>query len=617
MTRQSANSPEQPTAPFSLPALLIGACLSMVISGSLVIATAKAGISPGVSPLVVLIGWVVFGSIMRGKLKSFLAILQVTGSGGAAVSAGLIFTAPIIQISAGLMGVEVPPVDVLTILLACLSGSLMGWGFVGLAAKRFLTDPRLPAPEAVACDQLIRTAAQTPDERPPVSLSLLPALVAGFLVRMLVFLQWLSKLAFTASVQLPNVSVANAMKWPIPLSPLYLGIGALLTLPTALLLFAGGLVNAITQSIAAEQGLPEVTYRWVGGAAMVVAVVYSLVNYAIEGRKQRGVITRATNERLLEISQRMRVLLVLAIAAGAGFLVVILVRSGLPGSQVAVLSIVSLLLVSVLSGLGGLLSLQVGASASPVSGTVFMAMLVLSITAMGLSLTGFVAIAILQPVIVACCVAIAAANDSSQDYKTMQLNGFPIAAGFGGQFLGCIAGACTVPIALSVAHQAFGLGTTDLPCPQASFFGTVLQSLFDPDQAIPWGPVGAGAVLGCIAVGVETIGRARGIVLSSLAFAVGIYLHVEMGIGILLGNLARVIATRSATLASHRGILAAAGLIAGDSLFSLLAGILIVCQFDLGSYNAQETLPSIYSGISLTVLMAFLGFTYADGRHRE
>ena len=82
----------------SISAMVIGAGLSSVISGALVIATAKAGISPGVSPLVVLIGWVVFGSLMKGNLKSFLAMLQVTGSGGAAVSAGLIFTAPILQI---------------------------------------------------------------------------------------------------------------------------------------------------------------------------------------------------------------------------------------------------------------------------------------------------------------------------------------------------------------------------------------------------------------------------------------------------------------------------------------------------------------------------------------
>ena len=468
----------------------------------------------------------------------------------------------------------------------------------------------------MACDQLIQTAAQKPDERPPVSISLLPALVGGFSVRMLVFFQWLRSIAVTAAVPIPGISAANSMRLPIPLSPLYLGIGALLTFPTAALLFAGGLVNSVTQSIAAERGLSSETYRWVGGAAMVVAVVYSLINYAIEGARKKSTTLQEFDERLLEVPNSMRVALAAAIASGAAILILILARSGIPAGHVVVLGIVSLVLVSLLSGLGGLLSLQVGASASPVSGTVFMAMLVLSVTAMGLSLSGFMAIAVLQPVIVACCVAIAAANDSSQDYKTMQLNGFPIAAGFFGQFLGCVAGACTVPFALAVAHKAFGLGTAELPCPQASFFGTVLQSLFDPAQAIPWKPVGVGAVLGSMAVILEVIGRRRGVVLSSLAFAVGIYLHVDMGIGILLGNLAKVIATNSLSKTSHRGILSAAGLIAGDSLFSLMAGVLIVCQFDLNPFYSSAPLSPTYSAVPLAALCAFLAFTYLDSRRR-
>ena len=324
--------------PRSIPALLIGAVLSMVISGALVIATAKAGISPGVSPLVVLIGWVTLGALMRGRLKPFLAILQVTGSGGAAVSAGLIFTAPIIQISADQMGQEVPDVDIVTTLLACISGSLMGWGFVGLATKRFLTDPRLPAPEAVACDQLIQTATDRPEDRPPVSMSLLPAMVGGFLVAGLVALKRLAELAYVGSVKIGSIGALQlgTIKLPVPLSPLFLGIGALLTFPTAVLVFCGGLINATTKAYSAANGLPGETYRWVGGAAMVVAVLYSLVNYAIEGRKSanasKGVPLGGASydESLLQLSSGTRTMLVSAILLGAGLLVWILSRSGIP-----------------------------------------------------------------------------------------------------------------------------------------------------------------------------------------------------------------------------------------------------------------------------------------------
>src|SRR6185295_12863530 len=73
---------------------------------------------------------------------------------------------------------------------------------------------------------------------------------------------------------------------PLPISPLYLGIGGLLTLPTAILIFSGGLVNATVKGYSATHGLPGTTFRWVGGAAMTVAVLYSLTNYVIEGRRK-------------------------------------------------------------------------------------------------------------------------------------------------------------------------------------------------------------------------------------------------------------------------------------------------------------------------------------------
>lgn len=612
--QHSPDAKSESTVPSSIVAVLIGAMLSAVISGALVIATAKAGISPGVSPLVVLIGWVVFGPFLGKRLKPFLALLQVTGSGGAAVSAGLIFTAPIMQISAAQMGEEVPPVDIVTTLIACISGSLMGWGFVGLAARRFLTDPRLPAPEAVACDQLIQTADQSPEDRPPISISLLPALLLGFLVRMLVHLKYLAEIAVSGKLQIASVGTITL---PVPVSGLFFGIGAILTFPTAVLVFAGGLVNATTKAVSAEQGMPTETYRWVGGAAMVVAVVYSLINYALESQKIDRGPAYDYDESLLELSQSTRVRLMAAILAGAALLCLLLYRANISVTQIVVLGAVSLVLVSLLSGLGGLLSLQVGASASPVSGTVFMAMLVLSVTAVGLSMSGFFAIETLQPVLVASCVAIAAANDSSQDYKTIQLNGYKISSAFNGQFVGCIVGACTVPFSLSIAHRAFGLGTEELPCPQASFFGTVLTSLFDPDQAVPWGPVGAGILLGLLAVAIEAIGRRRQMVLSSLAFAVGIYLPAIMGIGILTGNLARVVATQSIRRSSHRGILAAAGLIAGDSFFSLLAGILIVRQFEFENYEAASAWPGYVSGLVLLAMFGLLSFTFADASRSQ
>ncbi|MDG2147925.1 MAG: OPT/YSL family transporter [Planctomycetota bacterium] len=637
MTSSTDEQPITPTLARSAMGLLVGMIISVLLSAALVYSAAKAGITPGVSPLVVLFGWVIFGSLMRGKLKGFLAIAQVTGSAGAAVTAGVVFTAPIIQIVYSEAGLPIPPVDVVTLIIASIAGSLMGFGFVGLGTKRFLSDPRLPAPEAVAADRLISTAVANPGARPKLSISLLPGLLGGFLVNAFLELKYLAHDAFHATIGAPwdmkdadgNVQsdATSQVELPLPVSPLYLGIGALLTLPTALLVFAGGLVNASTTSYAGAEGMPDTTFRWVGGAAMTIAVVYSLLAYVLEGRKRSANATRSAtapaNDPLLEQSPGTRRMLFLSILLGAALLFVMMARIGAPPLVLTVIGIVALVLVSLLSGLGGLLSLQVGSSASPVSGTVFMGMLVLSITALGVGLTGIEGIVFLVPIVVAACVAICAANDSSQDYKTLQLNGFTVSCGFSGQLLGLLGGAIAVPIVLNIADvgaiasTGLGLGGPDLPAPQASFFGTVLSSLF-LDADIPWPPIFAGAALGLIAVGIEIFGKARGMILSSLAFAVGIYLPSYIGTGMMLGAVARFLGTRKVSATTHEGILVAAGLITGDAFASLILGFLIYYGFSTVPYVAGgdggSWVPSAPwgTGVAQIIFFALLALIFVN-----
>jgi putative OPT family oligopeptide transporter len=433
---------------------------------------------------------------------------------------------------------------------------------------------------------------------------------------------------------------------PIPISPIYLGIGALLTLPTAILIFAGGLVNSFTQGYSASHALPGTTYRWVGGAAMTVAVLYSLVMYVVEGRRKakadheksaarhESVMTAARADAgprvgvpelttfpdwQLRQSRGIKQLLWACIAAGTVLMLVMLGLLGAPPLALAVLGAVALVLAFLLSGLGGLLSLQVGASASPVSGTVFMGLLVLSVTALSIGLAGLAGVAILVPLVVATCVAICAANDSSQDYKTVQLTGFKVTDSFPGHLLGLLAGALVVPATLSMAHAAFTLGSPDLPCPQAGFFSTVLQSLF-LQADIPWGPVGFGACLGVVAVIMDAVGRRRGLILSALAFAVGIYLTPAAGVGMMLGALARWLPKRKLGASTHEGVLIAAGLITGEAICQLVLGGLILSGVKLPGGDGDGgpgALSQIVGPILLVVILALIYRNNAKGRAAE
>jgi uncharacterized oligopeptide transporter (OPT) family protein len=146
--------------------------------------------------------------------------------------------------------------------------------------------------------------------------------------------------------------------------------------------------------------------------------------------------------------------------------------------------------------------------------------------------------------------------------------------------------------------------------PQASFFSTVLKSLF-LDAQIPWGPVGVGALFGVGAVLLDAWGKRRGMTLSSLAFAVGIYLPSTIGTGIMLGAAARFLATRKIAATTHQGILAAAGIITGDALFALIFGLLIVGKVKTETWHA----PADYTPTTLAagvLLVALLGLVFGN-----
>ena len=192
--------------------------------------------------------------------------------------------------------------------------------------------------------------------------------------------------------------------------------------------------------------------------------------------------------------------------------------------------------------------------------------------------------------------------------------------------IGLAVGAVVVPLTLSLAHESSlalfpeagkgGLGSEDLPCPQASFFATVLSALF-LDGVIPWGPVGVGAALGVLAVVLEELGRVRSALLSSLALAVGIYLPADIGCGIMLGAMARFLATRQVSSSTHAGILNAAGLITGYAFTALAVGLAIVMggsgKFGLGDdYDPNSAGPRAIAAILLGATLFLVTYNYAQ-----
>src|SRR5699024_1366135 len=161
----SAPTPLPPIGPLERRAIALGVVTSTILAVAIVIAGLKAGITPGVSPLVVLLAWAVFARVLkRQNAHLLLNQAQVAGSAGAAVSAGVIFTAPLLPILSHAQGLPYDGLPLLKLIGASIAGALIGYGYVGLNARKILSDPRLPAPEARACEAMVRVATHATHE---------------------------------------------------------------------------------------------------------------------------------------------------------------------------------------------------------------------------------------------------------------------------------------------------------------------------------------------------------------------------------------------------------------------------------------------------------------------
>jgi putative OPT family oligopeptide transporter len=603
--------------------IVFGVIISTALAGTLVIAGLKAGITPGVSPLVILMAWGLFFGVMakRGGGTRFLNLTQVAGSAGMAVTAGVIFTAPLVQILYQERGLPVPAVDVVTLMILSLSGAFIGFGFVGLATRKFLSDPTLPAPEARACQVMIEAAVTEKAIRPRLGRSLVAGLAASFIGPLLSYMGLAKE-----KIELLSRSADDGTReatLALPFSPIYIGIGGLLTLGTALLVFAGSflrlagdwLLAGVSAGTDAATLFPANSMRWVGGGAMTVAVAYSLFKF-MRIRMPLGGTVEGDDARLIEVDPSRKRGQVISIIFGTLIMLGWLFTSGASTGFALTMAVAVLAMCTLMVALGAILSLQIGSSASPVSGTIFVTTLVLCLVALATGHSRIEDVLILTPLLVGACVAVCTANDSSQDYKTLQFCGVRVQDGFLAQILGLIGACIVVPLVLYVAYEAYGFGEgTPLPAPQGQMFATLIEGLLLESQ-LPWYPIMIGLAVGVGAVALDVFAQRKGHQLPSMALAVGIYLPAAIGIGILIGASFRRFAEGKRDKPRNESILAAAGLITGAAALDLIIGVLLILPisftladlqlFGEGKVPIPTWIPVVLGALGILVLASII-----------
>jgi len=177
----------------------------------------------------------------------------------------------------------------------------------------------------------------------------------------------------------------------------------------------------------------------------------------------------------------------------------------------------------------------------------------------------------------------------------------------------------TAVIILLAKVYGFSPGPTHpnpMPAPQANAMAAVLGSLMRAGQQAPWFLYSMGVV---IAVIVEMLG------VSGLAFALGMYLPIELNSPILVGAIVAWLVKNSTkdeklSKARHdRGLLVASGLIAGGAIIGVVAALL---KFFEDKYHTT-LIPNLHNTgtfgnwLGLLLFLALCAFIYWDSLHAK
>jgi putative OPT family oligopeptide transporter len=273
-----------------------------------------------------------------------------------------------------------------------------------------------------------------------------------------------------------------------------------------------------------------------------------------------GAVTQVRTERDIPMS--------IVIGGSALLAIFLAVMPGLPtqGNVLAAVLVVvfGFFFATVSSRITGL----IGSSSNPISGMTIATLILTCLLFVALGWTGDVYAPIALTVGALVCIAAANAGTTSQDLKTGYIVGATPLYQQLGLIIGVLASAFVIGITTIYMHSVFGIGSQDVPAPQATLMSTIIRGLLN--QNLPWGLVLVGVF---ISVTLELCG------IHSLSFAVGSYLPIATTAPIFAGGLVRYWVERKSGVLQESevsaGTLFSSGLIAGGSICGILFAVLV------------------------------------------
>ena len=569
---------------FSAAAAYLGLKVGQVFEAAIPIAIIAVGVSTAAK---------------RSKALGENVIIQSIGACSGAVVAGAIFTLPAIYI----LQAKYPEMSAsfINIFISSLLGGIIGILFLIPFRKYFVSEMhgKYPFPEATATTQVLVSGAKGGDQAKP----LLMAGIVGGLYDFLVATFGLWNENFTTRVVGFGQQLADQAKlvFKVNTGAAVLGLGYIigfkyaliiclgslsvwwLIVPGMALLFPDTVLNQWDPNIttAVGQMSPEEIFKaygksiGIGGIAMagIIGIIksWSIIKSAVGlaaqemkgGKKSEGSTKRTERDLSFKF---------IAIASVVTILITFLFFwfGVMDGNMFhALVAIVVVALIAFLFTTVAANAIAI-VGTNPVSGMTLMTLILASVVMVGIGLkgtSGMVAALIMGGVV---CTALAVAGAFITDLKIGYWLGSTPRKQEQWKFLGTLVSAATVGGVMMLLNETYGFTTGQLAAPQANAMAAVIDPLMNGVGA-PWLLYAIGAVLAVVLTYFKV---------PALAFALGMFIPIELNIPLLVGGAVNwYVTTRSKNeeenkARGEKGTLIASGFIAGGALMGVLSALL-------------------------------------------
>jgi len=645
--------------------MLVGAVLAVILGA----ANAYLGLYAGMTVSAVIPGAVMAFAFLKPFKGTILEVNigMMGAAAGEALAAGVIFTIPALVILGTWTEIHYFETTIIALL-----GGLLGVLWMIPLRRALITKTDLPFPEGVAVAAVLTTTVGGETATAEKSAGSI-WLVIGVAVAGLFKFAQVGLNALAGQVHgLINIGKYNIgggekdaiLYGGIATSPALLGVGWIIGPKIAAFVFVGGLIGWVILAplIALATGLPTPDLgnpeiykdvmglgagnldlgtqiwgffsiwgsyiRYIGVGAMVVGGLYTIfklrsnladgIKEAVAGIKSGGASVKKRTDQDLNIK-------FVFLAIGALTIPVFLLYSYISNEWVVsgVMAVFAILFAFIASAIAGYMAGLLGSSNNPISGVTVSVLLITSLILLGFGLSGNVGaygIAILIAAIICCAAAIS--GDVLQSMTCGQMIGATPRNQQIAEIVGVLAAAPILALVVSALNQAYKIGSTNLPAPQAFLMSGIVKGVLGGGMVWPF--VLAGAVLAFVLILIE---------LPVLPVAIGIYLPFTLSIPIFLGGIVRyitnkVIAKRYGSAEEEgisdwelaikqtdvqpkekiirTGLLLTAGLIAGEALMGVIVAFLIIGGINLSMFSFPPILPSLLIFLFVAVLLAYI-----------